>query len=68
MVGFSKVELFDQVRKHFGICFRAKCMPLLLQFRSEFGVVLDDAVMHDSDHASTIQDGGGRYSRWGDRG
>src|SRR5260370_40885690 len=34
-------------------------MPLVLQSRSEFDVVLDDAVMQDSDHASTIRMGVG---------
>src|SRR6266700_4535133 len=29
-------------------------MPLLSQFLVQFGVVLDNAVMHDGDHASAV--------------
>ena len=39
----------DQLRHRFGVGFRAEFLAFLLQLRTQLGVVLDDAVVHDGD-------------------
>jgi hypothetical protein len=47
-------KIREQVRYGFCICLRFKFMAALLKFCSEFRVILDDAVVNDSELALVI--------------
>src|SRR5260370_33471528 len=59
MRGFAKVVSFDQVGQHLGIRLGTESMTLLRQFRAQLGVVLNDTVVDDGQHAATISMGMG---------
>src|SRR6185312_8298489 len=57
VVGHTKVFALNQVRKDFGVGFGEKCVTFALKFYAQFGVILDNPIMHYSQHTSAIEVG-----------
>ncbi len=54
MLRLAEVGVFDQVREHLGIRLRLKRVTLRDQLLAQFSIVLDDAVVHDSQDPGAV--------------